>query len=121
MSGMIATFTVLLLLPAPKFHSPADSRPSIRQTLADLDVRAETVSLRTPTATQAASTPKKKRSVGRQIAGGALGAVGGFIAGTYVAGLLMKDPSQPPPLPQGLFIGGPIGAFLGAALGAKYF
>jgi hypothetical protein len=118
---MVATFTVLLLLPAPKPDAPATPQPTIRQALANLDYSEATASTRIQTSNPTASKPKKQRSVGRQVTGAALGAVGGFIAGTFVAGLVMKDPSQPPPLPQGLLIGGPIGAFIGAALGAKYF
>jgi hypothetical protein len=62
--------------------------------------------------------PPRRRSVGRRIVGGALGGVGGFFAGGILGAKIDGDCGgcDDPGL-----IGAPIGAAVGAILGAKFF
>ena len=122
MTGMIATFTVLLLVAADKSEAQPPAGPSIRQALATLDYSAVPISIGKQE-TAPAPAPKPSRSIGRKIAGGALGTVLGFIAGAYAWELVTSDckSCEPAPLPNGVIYGGPIGAAIGFSLGVKYF
>lgn len=64
----------------------------------------------------------RSASVGRRVAGGVLGAVGGFFAGGFLGarieghGCHCDDPGL-----KGFMIGAPIGAVVGGILGARFF
>jgi hypothetical protein len=64
----------------------------------------------------------RQRSVGRKIAGGAIGGVGGFFAGGYLGAAIDGDCGGcDDPGFLGFLIGAPIGAVVGAILGVKFF
>jgi hypothetical protein len=95
---------------------PHIARPgSIRRSLDRLDYGSLVLE-------QAQPTSSKRRSVGRKILGGALGAAGGFFAGGYLGAWIdgecggCDDPGL-----KGALIGAPIGAVVGGVLGAKFF
>jgi len=102
---------------APRPGLPSDVQTgSIRRSLEKLDYR----SLKLEEGGQA--QPSRRRSAGRKILGGALGAVGGFFAGGYLGAMIdgecggCDDPGF-----KGALIGAPIGAVVGGILGAKFF
>ena len=121
MGTMVATFTVLLLLPAAKPDAPVAPAPSIRQALANLDYGAATPAVRKQTTPSPTSTPKRERSMGRKVAGGLVGAVGGFFAGAFIGAQFTKDCRCDDPGLMGAIYGAPIGAIAGAIIGAKFF
>ena len=94
MTGMIATFTVLLILPAGNPEPQPPTAPSIRHTLATLDYSAVPVSLGSQATTPSTPEPRPTRSIRRRIGGGIAGAVFGFIAGAYTWELLTRDCSN---------------------------
>jgi len=101
---------------APRADLPGDPQTgSIRRSLEKLDYG----SLRLE---QGQTQTSKRRSVGRKILGGALGAVGGFFAGGYLGAMIdgecggCDDPGL-----KGALIGAPIGAVVGGILGTKFF
>ena len=114
MPVMIATFTVLLLVPVQEPRVQPAPAVSIRQTLATLDFGTASLQKQEPT---------RERSLGRKVAGGFIGGLGGFVAGAFAGELLRRDcdTCEPAPLPVGAMIGAPIGALVGAMIGAKYF
>lgn len=64
----------------------------------------------------------RQRSIGRKIAGGAIGGVGGFFAGGYIGAKIDGDCGGcDDPGFKGALIGAPIGAVVGAILGVKFF
>lgn len=89
--------------------------PSIRRSLETLDYAALV-------AVETQGQPSRRRSVGRKILGGAIGAVGGLFAGGYLGakiegnGCHCDDPGL-----TGALIGAPIGAIVGGILGAMFF
>jgi hypothetical protein len=89
--------------------------PSIRRSLETLDYAALV-------AGDTQVQPSRRRSVGRKILGGAIGAVGGLFAGGYLGakiegnGCHCDDPGL-----TGALIGAPIGAIVGGILGATFF
>ena len=88
---------------------------SIRRSLEKLDYRSLTLE-------EVQAQPSSRRSVGRKILGGALGALGGFFAGGYIGAKIEGDCGgcDDPGL-KGAVIGAPIGAVVGGILGAKFF
>ena len=88
---------------------------SIRRSLEKLDYRSLTLE-------EMQAQPSSRRSVGRKILGGALGAFGGFFAGGYIGAKIEGDCGgcDDPGL-KGAVIGAPIGAVVGGILGAKFF
>ena len=101
---------------APSSDLPRTPRaPSIRRSLERLDYKSLTLKEVQP-------QPPSRRSVGRKILGGALGAVGGFFAGGYLGAAIDGDCGgcDDPGL-KGAVIGAPIGAVVGGILGAKFF
>ena len=88
---------------------------SIRRSLEKLDYRSLTLE-------EVQAQPSSRRSVGRKILGGALGAFGGFFAGGYIGAKIEGDCGgcDDPGL-KGAVIGAPIGAVVGGILGAKFF
>ena len=88
---------------------------SIRRSLEKLDYRSLTLE-------EVQAQPSSRRSVGRKILGGALGAFGGFFAGGYIGAMIDGDCGgcDDPGL-KGAVIGAPIGAVVGGILGAKFF
>ena len=88
---------------------------SIRRSLEKLDYRSLTLE-------EVQAQPSSRRSVGRKILGGALGAFGGFFAGGYIGARIDGDCGgcDDPGL-KGAVIGAPIGAVVGGILGAKFF
>ncbi len=72
-------------------------------------------------AAQAAPTGQK-RSVGRKVLGGALGAAGGFFGGGYLGAAIEGDRCNcDDPGLKGALIGAPVGAVIGGILGALFF
>ncbi len=70
---------------------------------------------------QAASSGRR-RSVGRRILGGAIGATAGFFAGGYLGAAIEGDRCHcDDPGLKGVLIGAPIGAVTGGILGALFF
>ena len=61
------------------------------------------------------------RSIGRKVAGGVLGALGGFWAGGFLGAKMQSDCRCDDPGLQGFIIGAPVGAVIGGILGAKFF
>jgi len=101
---------------APLSDRPGTPQPgSIRRSLEKLDYRSLTLE-------EMQAQPSSRRSVGRKIRGGALGAVGGFFAGGYLGAWIDGDCGgcDDPGL-KGAVIGAPIGAVVGGILGAKFF
>ena len=101
---------------APMSDLPGTPQPgSIRRALEKLDYRALTLE-------EVQAQPSSRRSVGRKILGGALGAFGGFFAGGYIGAKIDGDCGgcDDPGL-KGAVIGAPIGAVVGGILGAKFF
>lgn len=65
--------------------------------------------------------PKRERSLGRQILGGAAGGVGGFFGGGFLGAKIEGDRCDcDDPGLMGFLIGAPIGALVGAILGVKF-
>ena len=92
----------------------------IRQSIASIDFN------RVASTRQEAPAPKPsngtQRSIGRKIAGGAIGGVGGFFAGGYIGAAIHGDCGGcDDPGFKGALIGAPIGAVVGAILGVKFF
>ena len=106
------SFSAAPLPDVPKTPQP----PGIRRSLEKLDYR----SLKLEEGGQA--QPSRRRSAGRKILGGALGALGGFFAGGYLGATIDGDCGgcDDPGL-KGAVIGAPIGAVVGSILGAKFF
>ena len=69
----------------------------------------------------AVQTTGRERSWGWKVAGGAIGAVGGFFAGGYLGAALEPDCHCDDPGLKGALIGAPIGAVAGAIVGVKLF
>ena len=66
--------------------------------------------------------PGRKRSVGRRILGGAIGATGGLFAGGYLGAAIEGDRCNcDDPGLVGALIGAPVGAVVGGFLGALFF
>ena len=66
--------------------------------------------------------PRRERSLGRQILGGAAGGVGGFFGGGFLGAKIEGDRCDcDDPGLMGFLIGAPIGALVGAILGVKFF
>jgi hypothetical protein len=87
---------------------------SIRRSIEKLDVALAT------TAVQAQSS--RRRSVGRKVLGGAVGAVGGLFAGGFIGAKIEGDSCHcDDPGLMGALIGAPIGAIVGGILGATFF
>ncbi len=64
----------------------------------------------------------RKRSVGRRILGGAIGATGGLFAGGYLGAAIEGDRCNcDDPGLVGALIGAPVGAVVGGFLGALFF
>lgn len=88
---------------------------SIRRSLARLDYDSLSADM-----TQSGPTTGH-RSVGRRIAGGALGSVGGFFAGGFLGAKIDGECDCDDPGFKGFLIGAPVGAIVGAILGARFF
>ena len=101
---------------APQAEVPGLPQPgSIRRSLERLDYWSLALE-------EVQSQPSRRRSVGRKILGGALGAVGGFFAGGYIGAKIDGDCGGcDDPGFLGAVIGAPIGAVVGGILGAKFF
>jgi len=64
----------------------------------------------------------QKRSVGRRVLGGAIGATGGLFAGGYLGAAIEGDRCNcDDPGLMGALIGAPVGAVIGGILGALFF
>jgi hypothetical protein len=114
---------VLMLLPAGAFAqagvSAVRSQP-IRDSIARVD--ASTVALTERSVLLFQATGGRQRSVGRKIAGGAIGGVAGFFAGGVLGAKIDGDCGGcDDPGFKGALIGAPIGAVVGAILGVKFF
>lgn len=113
----ILILTTIALLPMSSIEPRVEPGPSIRASLAKID-SATVVSTAMP-ARNVQTPAKPQRSTTRKVVGGVLGAAGGFVAGALAGGLIFQQGD----LPHFHFaiVGGALGAFAGAALGAKYF
>jgi hypothetical protein len=80
----------------------------------------ERIAPRTSVRQTPGSRAPRRRSVGRAILGGAVGAVGGFFAGGYLGAMLEPDCNCDDPGLKGALIGAPVGAVVGGILGAKF-
>ena len=70
--------------------------------------------------TRQSGTSRSSRSTGRKIAGGVVGAVGGFFCGGFLGAAIEGDRCDcDDPGFLGFLIGAPIGAAVGGILGAK--
>jgi hypothetical protein len=64
----------------------------------------------------------RRRSIGRKVIGGVIGAVGGFFAGGFLGAAIEGDRCDcDDPGLQGFVIGAPVGAVTAGILGVKYF
>ena len=68
-----------------------------------------------------ASSGSHHRSIGRKVAGGVIGAVGGFYAGGFLGATIERPCHCDDPGLKGFIIGAPIGAVIVGILGAKFF
>lgn len=69
-----------------------------------------------------ATPPRPKRSVGRRVLGGAIGATAGFFGGGYLGAAIEGDRCNcDDPGLMGALIGAPVGAVAGGILGALFF
>lgn len=101
---------------------PVNTPPlNIRRSLASLDYRAVVVAHETPAPVFQTSPGGHHRSVGRKVAGGAIGALGGFFAGGFLGAKLEGNCRCDDPGLQGFIIGAPVGAVIGGILGAILF
>jgi hypothetical protein len=94
--------------------------PGIRKSAAAYDYGS--VSPGTPQSVNAvqASSGNRRRSVGRIVAGAAVGAVGGFFGGGFLGAVIEGDKCHcDDPGLLGAVIGAPIGAVAGGILGGK--
>ena len=92
----------------------------IRQSIANVDLSR--LELRQNPQSGAQKPAGRQRSIGRKIAGGAIGGVGGFFAGGYLGAAIDGDCGGcDDPGFLGALIGAPIGAAIGAILGVKFF
>jgi hypothetical protein len=93
-------------------------RQPIRESIAAIDFSA----IATTASPPLLQSGGRQRSVGRKIAGGVIGGVGGFFAGGYLGAAIDGDCGgcDDPGL-LGALIGAPIGAAVGAILGVKFF
>ena len=101
------------LLPMSSSEPRVEPSPSIRAS-----IESAILSSSAAPAKHVQTPAKPQRSTGRKIAGGVIGAVGGFVAGAIAGGLIFQQGD----LPNMHFavLGGALGAFAGAGLGAKY-
>jgi hypothetical protein len=120
---VVAVFVVYaVLLPsgvvAQDVHRLQTSQP-IRESIAKIDFSAVAS---TRPSFFLLQTTGRQRSVGRKIAGGVIGGVGGFFAGGYLGAAIDGDCGgcDDPGL-LGALIGAPIGAVVGTILGVKFF
>jgi hypothetical protein len=66
--------------------------------------------------------PSRKKSVGRRVLGGAIGATAGLFAGGYLGAAIEGDRCHcDDPGLTGALIGAPVGAVTGGILGAIFF
>lgn len=105
------------LLPMSSTDLRVEPSPSIRASLARIETSILGSSVAPATHVQAPAKPQ--RSTTRKVVGGVVGAVGGFVAGAFLGGMIFKQGD----LPHFHFavVGGALGAFAGASLGARYF
>jgi hypothetical protein len=96
-------------------------RFSIRRSLATLDYSAVAVAHDTPAPAFRTSSGAQQRSIGRKVASGVIGAVGGFFAGGFLGAQLEPACHCDDPGLQGFVIGAPIGAVIGGILGFHFF
>jgi hypothetical protein len=111
--------TAVLLLPPVSTQLPAQPSPGIRQSLSNLSPALDAAVLKSQTNVQAPA--KRKRSIGRQIAGGVLGTAAGLFAGAYLGAAIDGECGCDDPGLRGAILGAPIGAIVGGILGAKFF
>jgi hypothetical protein len=120
----VATTVVVLSLffanhAGAQAHEVTTAQP-IRRSIASIDFN-RVASARQPAASAQAPN-ERQRSIGRKIAGGAIGGIGGFFAGAYIGAAIDGDCGGcDDPGFKGFLIGAPIGAVVGAILGVKFF
>jgi hypothetical protein len=80
------------------------------------------VSNRKPVPAFQASSGSRQRSTGRKVAGGVIGAVGGFFGGGFLGAAIEGDRCDcDDPGLVGFLIGAPIGSVIGGIVGVKFF
>ena len=131
MNRVIAICVTALLMHASVAHAePGDAATpravsgsaNIRQSIKLLDYSAFAVPSPSSASAQQAPSPRRQRSIGRKIAGAAIGAVGGLYAGGYLGAAIEGDRCNcDDPGLMGALIGAPIGAVVGGIVGFKLF
>ena len=102
--------------------SAVNGGASIRQSIELLDYSAFAVPGPSSASAQQAPSQGRQRSIGRKIAGAAIGAVGGLYAGGYLGAVIEGDRCNcDDPGLMGALIGAPIGAVVGGIVGFKLF
>jgi hypothetical protein len=95
--------------------------PGIRESVTAYDYGSVSVETRQSINAVQAPSGKRKRSVGRIVAGAAIGAVGGFFGGGFLGAAIEGDRCNcDDPGLLGAIIGAPIGAVAGGILGGKF-
>ena len=89
--------------------------------LVDLDDGAALASKGRQAPAFQASPARRQRSIGRKVAGGAIGVIGGFFIGGYLGAKIESPCHCDDPGLQGAMIGAPVGAVIGGILGARFF
>lgn len=114
-------------LPEMKMHAEAlrqradHSFQPIRDSISRVDY-GRIVDQRVTAASVQTVPSGRKRSVGRRILGGAIGATAGLFAGGYLGAVIEGDRCNcDDPGLMGALIGAPVGAVTGGILGALYF
>jgi hypothetical protein len=117
---IVGLIVCVLLSPSDTFAQAPRHVTPIRQAIANLDFSR--LELRQTPQSGVQRPAGRQRSIGRKIAGGAIGGVGGFFAGGYLGAAIDGDCGGcDDPGFLGALIGAPIGAAIGAILGVKFF
>ena len=101
---------------------PAEAQ-GLRQAVADAArIHAPLLQASSPALQNSTSRPVRRRSIGRRIAGTALGAFGGFFACAYLGAAIDGDCGGcDDPGFKGFLIGAPIGTVAGGIIGYRFF
>ncbi len=104
-----------------QFLGTSIPRADTRRLLADLNSGAALALNGTQVRTVPPSPGKRHRSITRKVAGGIIGAFGGFFGGGFLGAKIERPCHCDDPGLRGFIIGAPIGAVIGGILGAKFF
>lgn len=121
---VVAALALTLACPGAALAGPPPASPihdSVARLAAAPEATGVALTQQRPVYPGAQSSQPRKRSVTRKVLGGVAGGVGGFFLGGYLGAKIEGDScSCDDPGFKGFLIGLPIGAGVGAFLGAKF-